>query len=333
MIGIASRRMLAVVSIAGLIVVAGGSYGLASAFGSTGPSHRVVSHEGRYVDPRFGWTIRVPTGMVAGHFHSNGMDTNDGVRISNFAPNLDHSGGTSPPVGWLRSMPADGVAVQIWFEERIPTVPPLRDAKLPLPRQSFQLARGWPYVGGLPAPLYRTFFADGFPFAAAVWFGPRASRSDRQAIWRVVRSLHFPPLQEGTFWQGRYYVLRRASRYPTGSVTLVPSSSLPHTGSKPESFYLIHAPRAFYAIKQIFGLDTQPFTTCKMAFDRQAFQFFCPGTDLRWDRVGRPIGPRAGSQDWMLPLIPATVAHDGHILFSPFFGGVLGVDLNGSPWA
>jgi len=33
-----------------------------------------------------------------------------------------------------------------------------------------------------------------------------------------------------------------------------------------------------------------------------------------------------------LPLVPATVAQDGHILFSPFWGGVLGVDLRGSPW-
>jgi hypothetical protein len=336
---IASRRLLTVVSIVGLVAVAGGSYGLVSALGSTGPRHRASSYDGRYVDPRFGWTIRVPNGMVVGHFRSEEMFTTDGARITNFSPDLGASSGQmEPAMGWLRTFPRNGVALQLWFGERFPTVPPLRDTRLPLARGSFHPiklpgGRSYRYVGGAePVPLYRTFFADGFPFAAAVWFGPRASRPDRQAIWSVVNSLRFPALREGTFWQGRYYVLGRAQRYPTGSVTLVPASALPHSGFKPEGLYLVHAPRAFYAVKQIFGLDTQPFTTCKMAFDRRAFQFFCPGTALRWDRIGRPIGRHAGSQDWALPLVPATVAHDGHILFSPFFGGVLGVDVKGNPW-
>jgi hypothetical protein len=146
----------------------------------------------------------------------------------------------------------------------------------------------------------------------------------------MVNSLRFPPLREGTFWQSRYYVLGRAWRYPAGSATLIPSSSLPHRAFKPEPFYLIHAPRAFYAIKQTFE---GPSATCKTAFDRRALQFYCPGTDLRWDRVGQPTGPHAGNPDWALPLVPATVTHDGHILFSPFFGDVLRVDLKGNPWA
>lgn len=342
MIRTASRRVLAVASIAALIVVAGGSYGLVSALGSTGARHRAVSRAGRFADPRFGWTIQVPRGMIVGHFRNSGTAfdfPNDGARITNFSPDLSAPSSGSPAMGWLRKFPKNGVALQLWFGERIPTVPPLRDTRLPLARGSFHPirlpgGRDYRYVGGAePTPLYRMFFADGFPFSAAVWFGPRSTRADRQAIWRVVGSLSFPALREGTLWQGRYYVLRRAARYPTGSVTLIPSSSLPHAAFKPRALYLIHAPRAFYAIRQTFQLDTQPFTTCQMAFDRRAFQFFCPGTHLRWDRVGRPIGPHAGNQDWMLPLVPATVAHDGHILFSPFFGDDLRVDLKGSPWA
>jgi hypothetical protein len=68
-----------------------------------------------------------------------------------------------------------------------------------------------------------------------------------------------------------------------------------------------------------------------VAFDRKAFQFFCPGTGLRWDRVGQPVGPRA-DEEWFLSLLPATVADDGHILFSPYLGGLLGLDLKGNPW-
>jgi hypothetical protein len=342
MMRITSRRMLAVASTAGLIVAAGGAYGLVSALGSTGGRDRVFSRAGRYVDRRFGWTIRVPAGMVVGSFRNSGASTSfttDGARLTNFAPDLDAPSRGSPAMGWLRSFPARGVALQLWFGERLPTVPPLRDTRLPLPRGSFHPirlggGRVYRYAGGAePAPLYRTFFADGFPFAAAVWFGPRASRADRRAVWRIVTSLRFPPLQGGTFWQDRYYVLGRASRYPTGTVTLVPSSSLPAHAFRPEGLYLIHAPRAFYAIRQIFETQSGPRIQCKMAFDRRAFQFFCPGTDRRWDRVGQPLGPHAGSQAWALNLVPATVADDGHVLFSPFFDNALRFDLKGNPWA
>jgi hypothetical protein len=193
-----------------------------------------------------------------------------------------------------------------------------------------------PYVGGNePAPRYRVIYGDGFTFTAAVWLGPHASRAEQHAIWAVVRSLRFPSLQEGTFWQEEYYVLGPASRYPPGSVTAFPAATLPSSPfAKRGGFYLIHAPRAFYVITKVFR-DAAPGSsaTCQVAFDRKTFQFFCPGTDLRWDRVGEPLGAHAGSgPDWALQLHVATVAQDGHVLFSPFFGGLLPVDLQGNPW-
>ena len=150
-----------------------------------------------------------------------------------------------------------------------------------------------------------------------------------------MRSLRFPGLREGTFWRGTYYVLGPASRYPTGSVTAFPASSLP--GSRAVAahvragFFLIHAPHAYYVIHRLAQQPVKPFTQCTLAFDRKAFQFYCPGTSLSWNRVGQPISAHAGS-GWDLPLVPATVAQDEHILFSPFWGDVLRVDLKGNPW-
>ena len=261
--------------------------------------------------------------------------TSDGVRVTSFPPDLGAPSNGTPPMGWLRSFPANGVAVQIWSLEGGPQgPPPLRDSAFPLSPSSFSRTR--PYVGGTePHPWYRGLYGDGFGFVAAIWIGPHASRAERHAAWAVVRSLRFPALRESTIWHGTYYVLGRASRYPTGSVTTFPAASLPSSYSLSadvrEGFFLIHAPRAFYVIHRLFQKPVKPFTKCALAFDRKAFQFFCPGTGLRWNRVGQPIGARAGS-GWDLALVPATVAQDGLILFSPFWGDVLGVDLKGNPW-
>jgi hypothetical protein len=335
----AHRTWQAIAPIAAALAVAvvAGGIGLVRAFGPASGRPGSVAHATRFVDPQFGWTIRVPKGLQVGHFHSTGMGGNDGVRVTNFPPNLGAPSTGTPPMGWLRSFPADGVAVQIWIGERFPVgVPPLRDSALPLSPASFQRIR--PYVGGKePAPRYRVIYGDGFSFAAAVWLGPHASRAEQHAAWAVVRSLRFPALREGAIWQGTYYVLGRASRYPAGSVTTFPAASLPSSRSLsvhiPEGFYLIHAPRAFYVIERLFEKSARPFTKCRVAFDPKAFQFFCPGTDLRWNRVGQPVGAHAGGgPDWALPLHVATVAQEGHVLFSPFWGGLLPVDLKGNPW-
>lgn len=59
-----------------------------------------------------------------------------------------------------------------------------------------------------------------------------------------------------------------------------------------------------------------PQATCTIAFDHKDFQFSCPGTSLRWNRTGQPLGAYH-SPDQALQLRIATIAHDGHILYSP----------------
>lgn len=156
-----------------------------------------------------------------------------------------------------------------------------------------------------------------------------------------MRSLRFPALREGTIWRGTYYVLGPASRYPMGSVTTFPPPSLPGSRSflgvmSRKGFYLIHAPRAFYVVTKVFQTQPPPsfkVFTCTVAFDPKLFQFFCPGTDLRWDRVGQPIGAHADEGSvWALGLHVATVAQDGHVLFRPQFGSLVPVVLKGNPW-
>jgi hypothetical protein len=332
----------AALAVAAVVV---GTLALVQAFGPAARRPGSVI-TGRFTDPFFGWTIRVPAGLMASHFevpclHSPVV----GVRIASFAPDLRASGTDIPPMGWLHSFPADGVAVQIWYGCSLPFPAPLHDSAFPLSRASFHRTRA--YVGGTePRPWFCGCYGDGISFVAGVWIGPHASRADQNAAWAVVRSMRFPALRERTIYPAPrarntygllYYVLGRASRYPVESVTTFPVASLP--GSRAVSwhvqrgFYLIHAPRAFYVIRRLFHEPVKPYTKCTLAFDPKAFQFYCPGTDLRWNRVGLPIGAIArNGPDWDLALVPATVAQDGHVLVSPFWGNVLRVVLKGSPW-
>lgn len=329
-------------------VVVVGTLAVVRAFGPPArPPGSVVNHRaGRFTDPVFGWTIRVPAGLRARHFQVPCLHSPvAGVRVTSFTPDLRAPSAGIPPMGWLRSFPADGVAVQIVYGCSLPFPAPLRDSAFPLSPSSFHRTR--PYVGGNePHPWSCDCYGDGISFNVTVWIGRRASPAEQQAGWAVVRSLRFPALREGTIYPAlrarniygdTYYVLGPASRYPVGSVTTFPAASLP--GSRaiashvPGGFYLIHAPRAFYVIDRLFQMPTKPYTKCTLAFDASAFQFYCPGTDLRWNRVGQPLGahPPPGL-DWRLQLRSTTVAQDGHVLFNPLFGGLLPVVLNGSPW-
>ncbi len=180
-------------------------------------------------------------------------------------------------------------------------------------------------LGGTePRPWYCDCSGDGIAFNAAVWIGPHASRAARRAAWAVVRSLRFPALREGTTWHGTYYVLGRASRYPTGSVTTFPASSLPGGHRRYlEGFYLIRARGAFYVITNVFQTQPPPsfkLFTCTVMLDPNRSRFYCPGTNLRWNRAGHPVGARARNGPyWDLTRYAATVAQDGHVLVRPFY--------------
>lgn len=332
----ASWRSVAPIAAALAIVLVAGTFGLVRALDTvSGGAGWTRQHADRVIDRQFDWSIRVPAGLRADHFRSGDLRyTSDGVRVTNFAPDLSARSSGTPPTGWLRHFPARGVAVQIWTLQGPPGgPPPPRDNTFPLSRSLFR--RGPPYAGGTePRPWYRDFYANAIGFSAAVWIGPRASRTAEHAAWAVVRSLRFGLLKEGTVWRRSFYVLGPASRYPIGSVATFRPSALPrHPGGLaehvPAGFFLIHAPRAFYVIHRQFQSQSKPYNTCTLGFDRKTFQFYCPGTRLRWNRVGQPVG--AGTKR-RLGLVPATVAQGGRVLFSPFWGDVLRVHLRASPW-
>ncbi len=62
-----------------------------------------------------------------------------------------------------------------------------------------------------------------------------------------------------------------------------------------------------------------------------------PRDTLQWNRDGTPVAaPEANAgyaSNWALGLHVATVAQDGHVLYSPFFGALLDFRLKGNPWA
>jgi hypothetical protein len=59
---------------------------------------------------------------------------------------------------------------------------------LPLQRAGFRPVRGAPP----PIPLEQSMDANGSTWRVFVWFGPMASDQDKEKVWRIVRSIHFP---------------------------------------------------------------------------------------------------------------------------------------------
>jgi len=288
---------------------------------TSGPGQPVTGRGGVFTDPRFGWMVRYPKGLLVRHISAQYRWSLNGVRITNFVPDLGHPMGDEPESGWLRSFPATGVAAQIWYLGGPAGATPSRSSRFPLHPSSFSRIR--PYAGGSePAPLYRGFTADGFAFNAAVWIGRDASQAARHAVWSVIRSLRFPSLRAGTIWNGSVYVLGLARSYPAGSVTEFPAASLP-VGRMPRytrGFYVVRSPRGLYVIDRLF---TSPSGDCTVAFERSSSTFSCPGTRLRWNLAGREVGPHPGPRfGWDLSRGAAAVATDGHVLVSRSFGSV-----------
>ena len=314
-----SRRTWSAIAAAVAIALIAGAVILVRGISGTG-GRLPGENGGVYTDPKFGWTVRYRAGLLVQHFTAEFRWPLDGIRITNFTPDLGHRTGQEPEMGWLRSFPATGVAAQIWYlggPGRTPTL----GMGLPLRESSFHRIR--PYAGGAePSPVYDPFAADGYGFAAAVWTGPNASQTDKRAIWSVIQSLRFPRLRQGTVWNESVYVLGLAGHYPEGSVTAIPGVSL-QTIPMPRftrGFYLVHASRGFYVIDRLF-ISPATRVACTVAFDQASSRFYCAGTKLRWTLAGRRLGPHGGrTYGWDLSLRAAAMSTDGHVLVSPRFG-------------
>ena len=290
---------------------------------TSGPGQPMTGAGKVFTDPRFGWTIRYPDGLLVRHISGQYRWSLNGVRVTNFVPDLGHPTGGEPATGWLRSFPGTGVAAQIWYLGGPVGPAPSRSSRFPLHASSFTRIR--PYAGGSePAPLYRSFTADGFAFNAAVWIGRDASEAARQAVWSLIRSLRFPRLRAGTIWNGSVYVLGRARTYPAGSVTEFRATSLP-VGRMPRytrGFYLVRSTRGLYVIGRLFVSPNRGMVRCTVAFDRASSTFSCPGTRLSWNLAGREVGPHPWPRSgWDLSRGGAAVATNGHVLVSRSFGG------------
>jgi hypothetical protein len=285
--------------------------------GDSGGSTRV------YTDETFGYSLRYPV-----DWH---LDTSKDVsRITVWettVANFDAASGPSREVrrrsrgrlgvsihlerdDRLAEFPRDGVALRIFHFEGGPFHDyDTEEAAFPLALDDFTLdeapgsgpgfgSRSDARPTGLPRPLELSFGANGWAFSARAWIGPDASTPDRAQLERVVGSLRFPPLQEGSVVAfERFDVMGRAEEYPVPSATKI---------LRADGFYLVHAPGGFYALRGGCQHDSG-FVVVK--FDRRTFEFSCPD-GRRWNRIGAPLEPG----DEPLRVLPAKVAHDGHVL-------------------
>ncbi len=329
------KRLLhsgAVLAAIGLGLLTGGC--TLSSWGTPAATLTPTARPPVYRDREFGWTVIRPAHLQSGHFTANGMFTADGEWFANFDMGINGNqtaSRTVPDFRRLRNFPATGAALMIWFGERLAGPPPLRDSRFPVTVAS--LAPIQPYAGGAePTPLYRQVHGDGSSFAVAVWLGPHAAPAAKQEVAATLASLRFPPLRTGTERAGRFDVLGRTTAYPVGSVTHFASSSLPIAGGS--GLFLIHAPRAFYAIPDTFQAPNSH-TTCALTYDSASKHFRCPATGMQWNLVGIPNPvSNAGYTDGMdIGLHIATVAQDGHVLYAPSFGALFPLLFKGNPWA
>jgi hypothetical protein len=287
------RRSLAV---AALLAVAGAA--------SAAPQER------RYRDPKFGWSLARLPGL-----RLTVVDARPGMRYHlNGATVASFVGARTD--GKFDRFPPSGVAFGFFHREGGPA-PDVEgpEARFPLSRRGFGRS-----VSRQPAALvfYRHVVANGNEFNAYVWIGPRSSKTARASIWRVVRSLRFPPLRTGSFTGYGFYVLDKTRRYPLRSVTRH-SLDDPIEGLVP--FYLVHAPGGFYTLSWPENLD-RGYKNCDVQLDRPQLEFFCRENGARWNRVGRVlVNPNPTKyQNDPLELARGKVAHDGHVLANLSFG-------------
>ena len=263
-----------------------------------------------YRDKQYGWTISYPASMTHRVIEDNkSLVSWHGVLVANSAR-------ARPTEGvYFRRFPPDGAAFALVSMGGGPAPdlsPP--EARFPLSRDDFKPIRGAPP----PTPLFHGMIANGEPWQAVVWFGPKASSSDKDTIWKIVESIKFPPQRRGTT-SGEFYVLGEASNYPVGSATKFRGKESADYSSDVPAFYLVHAPKGMYAV----GWPANFESTCHMGFDRQPMTFFCSTHRGQWNRMGDAIQPPVADQ---LPgdalwLGQAKIGRDGQVLVGNWFQG------------
>jgi hypothetical protein len=177
--GVKPRRVLAVVRQVTMktLVVATVVLGLASC----GHHTRLA----KYREPQDGWTVSYPASMSAHAIgYAKGMLCARGAVIASSAdvrPTEEVN---------FRRFPPDAVAFGLvrYFGG------PAREmggpeTRLPLERARFTSVRGAPP----PATLEQLINANGSTWHVFVWFGPKASDKDKDAVWRIVRTIRMPP--------------------------------------------------------------------------------------------------------------------------------------------
>ncbi|MBD0330638.1 MAG: hypothetical protein ICV64_11120 [Thermoleophilia bacterium] len=268
-----------------------------------------------YVDPRRGWTVEVPRGFDVRPFARDLRAFVDGAV---FATRPVPAPTNSFPT--LRHAPSDGVAFLL-YRLQGPVSYPRSGPETDFPLSLADL-RPDPYVE--PAHegrwLHGPVEANGWTLTAEAWIGADASAADVVALERLVRSLRFAPLREGTVTGDDFYVLGRAEDYAVGSVTSFPARSLPITEhARLLDFFLVRAPRRFYALAGTCPLPAgyAGCSWCPVRYDAEAREFHCR-VGARWDLLGGVLArPRGGRErDDPLSVLTTKVAPDGHVLVS-----------------
>jgi hypothetical protein len=259
-------------------------------------------------DRALGWTVDVRSGFRVSRFHRFiGMALIRGSVLANF-PLEDK------PLAALGQMPRDGAALLISHNARFPagrgpfgqdTTFPLRLADLPLtPLQAALVARA-------------NVTANGLAFTVRAFIGDGTSRDDRRALARMVQSLRFARLRPGTISDSAFYVLGPTRKFQARTVTFFSREKQPPSDILwREDFFLVHAPRGFYAV----GFKANyvgGFPDCDLAFNAARFQFTCPN-GARWDRIGRVLAPPRGRNYRSTPLAiySTRTTHDGKVIVS-----------------
>jgi hypothetical protein len=159
------------------------------------------SSDRRYHDP-LGWSLTYPNAWHVEHSRSRSYIISIDVReatVGSF-PLLSpisarHTASRDSmridaPRDTAHKFPPDGVAFRVLLQQGgPPVVKKPRETRFPLRIATFR--RQVDYAPGAPQPLGRTINVGGQLYLVRAWIGPRASRTARAKLARMVSSLSF----------------------------------------------------------------------------------------------------------------------------------------------